>query len=94
MSIILFIMATGIIGGIATLVFFIIVIAACCGSDSGNSSTPKRNTTTRPQQQRQVYRERSPSYCECPSCGSPYYDGYCEECGYPDINQGWLGENY
>ena len=20
------------------------------------------------------------SYCECPSCGAPYYDGYCEEC--------------
>ena len=94
MSIILFNMATGIIGGIATLVFFIIVIAACCGSDSGNSSTPKRNTTTRPQPQRTVYRESGPSYCECPSCGSPYYDGYCEECGYPDINQGWLGENY
>ena len=33
-----------------------------------------------------------PAYCECPSCGAPYYDGYCEECGYPDVNQGWLGE--
>ena len=39
-----------------------------------------------------IYGENN--YRECPACGSPYYDGYCEECGYPDINQGWLGENY
>lgn len=76
------------------IVLFIIITAACCGSDSTGSSTQKTKTRTRPQQQRTVYRESSPSYCECPSCGAPYYDGYCEECGYPDINQGWIGENY
>ncbi len=76
------------------IVIFIIIIAACCGSDSGSSSSPKTKTNKRPTQQRTVYRESNYSYCECPSCGAPYYDGYCEECGYPDINQGWIGENY
>ena len=31
---------------------------------------------------------------ECPSCGAVMYGDYCEECGWPDVNQGWLGENY
>lgn len=74
------------------IIFFIIIVAACCGSDSGssnNTSSPKRNTTVH----ERTY-DDSDSYSECPSCGAPYYDGYCEECGYPDINQGWIGEEY
>lgn len=73
-------------------IIFIIIIAACCASDSGssnNTSSPKRNTTV----QRSTY-DDGDSYSECPSCGAPYYDGYCEECGYPDVNQGWIGEEY
>lgn len=31
---------------------------------------------------------------ECPECGALMDDDYCEECGWPDVNQGWLGENY
>lgn len=87
-------MATEIIGTIAAMIFVIIIIASCCGSDSSGSSAPKRKTTT---QKRSTYTPpstRHDHYSECPSCGAPYYDGYCEECGYPDINQGWLGENY
>lgn len=83
------------IGTITVAILFILVVAACCSSDSGSSSntpnTPKRTTNTN-------YRRNDyygpPSYCECPSCGAPFFDGYCEECGYPDINQGWLGEEY
>lgn len=80
------------IGMILGMVFVVIVVAACCSADSGpsNKTSPKRNTTTT---KRNVYYDDD-SYSECPSCGAPYYDGYCEECGYPDINQGWLGENY
>ena len=33
-------------------------------------------------------------YMECPSCGALIDGCYCEECGWPDVNQGWLGENY
>ena len=75
---------------ICTILFFIIVVALCCGDDKSSSSssrTPKRNTS-----QGNSY-SRS-GYSECPQCGAPYYDGYCDECGYPDINQGWLGENF
>lgn len=83
------------IGTIIGAILFVLIIAACCCSDSGSSSsgstTPKRNVNTSPG--RNAYYGPS-SYCECPSCGAPYYDGYCEECGYPDINQGWLGEEY
>lgn len=85
-------MATSIIGTLMAIVFFIIIIAACCGSDSKSSSSPKTKRTTTPSPKRVTYHDNS--YCECPSCGAPYYDGYCEECGYPDINQGWIGENY
>lgn len=31
---------------------------------------------------------------ECPSCGALMISGVCDECGWPDVNQGWLGENY
>ena len=81
------------VGWILAIILFVIAVSACCSSDSGssNSNTPKRNTTTR---NTYNHHRNEYSYCECPSCGSPYYDGYCEECGYPDINQGWLGENY
>ena len=79
---------------IVGLILFLIIIAACCGSDSGSSNNktaaPKRNTYN-PPRRGDYY---PPCYDECPSCGAPYYDGYCEECGYPDINQGWIGENY
>ena len=78
------------IGTIAGFIFLIIIIAACCASDSrsSNSYTPPKRSTTR----NTSYRNHS--YSECPSCGAPYYDGYCDECGYPDVNQGWLGEEY
>lgn len=78
---------------IAVIVLFIFIIAFCCSSDSKSSSSTPAKRKTRPVQQRPVYHDDD-SYCECPSCGAPYYDGYCEECGYPDINQGWIGENY
>ena len=32
--------------------------------------------------------------CECPSCGAVMDGEYCGECGWPDVNQGWLGEQY
>lgn len=82
------------IGTILGLIFFVIIVGACCCSDSGssnNTTPPKRNVNASPR--RNTY-YHDYSYCECPSCGAPYYDGYCEECGYPDINQGWLGEQY
>ena len=71
---------------------FIVAVSCCCLSDNkdSNSTTTKRNVTPR----KTYTRQDNYSYCECPSCGSPYYDGYCEECGYPDVNQGWVGENY
>ena len=85
------------VGWIYLIFFFIIVVSCCCLGDSNNSSnastrtsTTKKRSTNTPNQ-RNSYRI---SYSECPSCGAPYYDGYCEECGYPDVNQGWLGENY
>ena len=31
---------------------------------------------------------------ECPECGGDMYDDCCDECGYPDVNQGWVGEHY
>lgn len=87
-----------IVGWIYLIFFFIVVVSCCClgDSNSSSSSTTKRSTTTKrntnTSNQRNTYYRSS--YSECPSCGAPYYDGYCEECGYPDINQGWLGENY
>ncbi len=33
-------------------------------------------------------------YCECPSCGAVIIGDVCEECDWPDVNQGWLGEEY
>lgn len=44
----------------------------------------------------EIMAEKSRRYCECPSCGA-LMDGddmHCEECGWPDVNQGWLGEEY
>ncbi len=83
------------IGTIAVVILFILVVSACCCSDSNSSSnsttTPKRTANTTYQRNNHYNRY---AYCECPSCGAPYYDGYCDECGYPDINQGWLGEEY
>lgn len=78
------------IGWIGLILFFIAVASCCClGSDSSSKSTTSKRTQSHTQNQRMDY-----SYSECPSCGAPYFDGYCEECGYPDVNQGWLGENY
>ena len=84
------------IGTIAAIIFFIIVIGFCCCSDDGSSSnsTTKRNVSSTQTANRRNSYSGGYSYCECPSCGAPYYDGYCEECGYPDVNQGWIGENY
>ena len=82
------------IEGILGLIFFAIILTICCASaDSPSDNTaPKRNTTTR--SNTYTRRNVSSSYRECPSCGAPYYDGYCDECGYPDVNQGGLGEEY
>ncbi|WP_405295239.1 hypothetical protein [Methanobrevibacter sp.] len=81
------------VGAIAVAILFLIVVAACCSSDSSsNGGTTKRNVSNQNRSTANQY--NYPAYCECPSCGAPYYDGYCEECGYPDINQGWIGENY
>ncbi len=77
---------------IAGMIFFIIIAAICCASvdsPSNANTPPKRQTTTRKNTSYSSY-----SYSECPSCGAPYYNGYCDECGYPDVNQGWLGEEY
>lgn len=85
------------VGTILAIIFFFIVVAACCASDSGSSSkstSPKRNAQVQRRSAPVQRSSRNYSYSECPSCGAPYYDGYCEECGYPDINQGWLGEEY
>ncbi|MEE0939159.1 hypothetical protein [Methanobrevibacter sp.] len=77
------------VGYLFLAIFFIIVVSACCSSDSSTSGNTAKNTY----HSRNNSYSRS-SYSECPSCGAPGYDGYCEECGYPDINQGWIGENY
>ena len=77
------------VGYIFLAIFFLIVVSACCSSDSSTSSNNTVNTRSK-----NTYSRRNSSYSECPSCGAPGYDGYCEECGYPDINQGWIGENY
>ena len=33
---------------------------------------------------------------ECPSCGAILEDweDSCDECGWPDVNMGWVGEEY
>ena len=82
------------IGWIGLILFFVAVASCCClGSDDSSKNTSSRSSTSTGR--RNNYSQRSNySYSECPSCGAPYFDGYCEECGYPDINQGWLGENY
>ena len=74
---------------IVTIIIVIIVAAVCCSSDGNTSGNAPRNTNTN--RNRSYSRN---SYSDCPSCGAPGFDGYCEECGYPDVNQGWLGENY
>lgn len=81
------------IGTILGLIFFAIIAIACCASsgDSSSSNTTQRRSAPVRSNVRYDYDD---DYCECPSCGSPYYDGYCEECGYPDVNQGWIGEEY
>ena len=81
------------IGAIFIAILFIIVVSAVCSADSGSTNNPpKRNTAYQSSSTSSSYSRCS--YYECPSCGAPGYDGYCEECGYPDINQGWIGENY
>lgn len=80
------------IGTILGAIFCIIIAIACCAS-SGDSSQPKTTQKRNPPARRNVSYGHY-DYGECPSCGAPYYDGYCEECGYPDVNQGWLGEEY
>ena len=76
------------------LILFVLIISVCCCSDSNSSSNntpPKRNTNV-PSRENTYYNHDT--YSECPSCGAPFFDGYCGECGYPDVNQGWLGEEY
>lgn len=79
------------VGVIAIIILAILVVSSCLTSNSNSSGNTTRNTyNTR----NNTYSNRRCSYNECPSCGAPGYDGYCDECGYPDINQGWVGENY
>ena len=83
------------IGTITIVILFVLIVSVlCCGdsNSSNNSTTSPKRTSNANYQRNNSYNHYS--YCECPSCGAPYYDGYCEECGYPDINQGWLGEEY
>ena len=83
------------IGTIVAIVFILIVVAACCSSDSGSTNTNSNTYQSRTVNTRRTTRNYPPiTYSECPCCGAPGYDGYCEYCGYPDINQGWIGENY
>ena len=42
--------------------------------------------------ERHSHNHRSVSFC--PECGAELDDDYCDECGWPDVNQGWLGEEY
>lgn len=81
---------------IAGIIFIIIVGVCCCSDNDSSSNTTTKNTTTTQKRNQNTYNNAYIAYSsrECPSCGAPGYDGYCEECGYPDINQGWLGENY
>ena len=79
---------------IATIVVIFVAVVCCCSSDDNtSSSSASRKTNVSRQPRRNTHYNRGP-YCECPSCGAPYFDGYCEECGYPDVNLGWVGENY
>lgn len=84
-------LAGNLIGSIGAIIIFIGIISFCCSSDTNSSTGPTQKNTKRTQIP--TYYDDD-SYCECPSCGAPYYDDYCEECGYPDINQGWIDENY
>ena len=72
--------------------FSIVFLAALCGTifddKPENKNTPSNNMAPR------SYGGSVYSHSECPSCGASGYDGYCEECGYPDVNLGWIGENY
>ncbi|MGX8693693.1 MAG: hypothetical protein ACSW71_02175 [Methanobrevibacter sp.] len=78
---------------IAGMIFFIIIATLCCAAiDSPSESSNTTQKRNNPPKRTVSY--TSHSYSECPSCGAPYYDGYCDECGYPDVNQGWLGEEY
>jgi hypothetical protein len=86
-------------GDLATwiyMILFFIAVASCCCLGEGSSSkgtvnAKKRNAT--PTRKKNAYHNHH-AYSECPSCGAPYYDGFCDECGYPDVNQGWLGEEF
>ena len=77
---------------IVMIVIFIAIVSFCCSTDNSSSGSYKtsRNTTTTKTNTNTYY---TSSGSECPACGAPHYNGFCEECGYPDINQGWLGEN-
>ncbi len=87
-------MAGDLIGTIGAILVFVYIIAFCCLGDSSSSSgSAARKRTPNKQPKKNTHYNRN-TYSECPSCGAPHYDGYCDECGYPDINQGWLGENY
>ncbi len=75
---------------IVMIVIFIAIVSFCCADDKPSGSS-RSSITTRSTGYSGGYSRND--YSECPACGAPYYNGYCEECGYPDINQGWLGEN-
>ncbi|MBQ2666525.1 hypothetical protein [Methanobrevibacter sp.] len=83
----------GVVGTFLAFIVFSAIISTCCDDGSGSStkSTSKTSTASKSTYNRNY---SGPSFSECPSCGAPFFDGYCEECGFPDVNQGWLGENY
>ena len=77
---------------IVMIVIFVAIVSFCCADDKLSSSSRSSTTTTKRSTSYSGGYSRD-DYSECPACGAPHYHGYCEECGYPDINQGWLGEN-
>ena len=77
-----------------TILAVLVIWTICCSSgdstNNNNNTVQKRNVSTA----RETRYYEPGDYCECPSCGAPFFVGYCEECGYPDVNQGWLGDEY
>ena len=81
-----------ILQGVLGLIACIYIITRCCRTDSDSSTNTTRNTTAK---RTTTYNQLDASYYNtCPSCGAPYYEDYCEKCGYSEVNQGWVGEHY
>ena len=75
---------------VLAIILFVIVVLALCTPNDNSGNPPKRNVSS----SRKVNNYHESSYDYCPSCGAGEFDGYCEECGYPDVNLAWVGEEY